>query len=102
MAMGDPMGEPHMIEPEKGDPSATGPRYDMGVALLKKLEGAFVYHAPKADQPARYKMIRDMAGAFARLVCEQVPDSRERSLALTNIEQAVMWANAGIARTSKP
>lgn len=27
-----------------------------------------------------------------------VPDSRERSLALTQLEQAHMWANAGIAR----
>jgi hypothetical protein len=28
------------------------------------------------------------------------PDSREKSLAMTNLEQAVMWANAAIARNS--
>jgi hypothetical protein len=29
---------------------------------------------------------------------EHTPESREQSLALTNLEQAVMWANAAIAR----
>jgi hypothetical protein len=31
---------------------------------------------------------------------ELVPDSREKSLAITHLEEAVMWANAGIARES--
>lgn len=32
---------------------------------------------------------------------ENCPDSREKSLALTKVEEAVMWANASIARNSK-
>lgn len=63
-----------------------------------RLEKAFTYHSPKNDQPARYVAIRDGAREFARLVLHAVPESRERSLALTAIEEAVMWANAGIAR----
>jgi len=31
-------------------------------------------------------------------VLQVAPDSRERSLALTKIEEAVFWANAAIAR----
>lgn len=28
-----------------------------------------------------------------------VPDGREKSLALTHLEETVMWANAGVARS---
>jgi hypothetical protein len=58
----------------------------------------FSYHAPKEDQIPRYNDIREMAHAFALSLLQNCPPSRERSLALTNLEQAVMWANASIAR----
>lgn len=62
------------------------------------LDRNFTYHSPHGDQPARYSAIRGSAKSFARIVLDTCPDSRERSLALTNLEQAVMWANAAIAR----
>jgi hypothetical protein len=62
------------------------------------LAKTFVYHAPKGDQPARYMTIREAAKMLATTVIECCPQSRERSLALTKIEEASMWANAGIAR----
>lgn len=34
----------------------------------------------------------------AWFVVAPAPDSREKSLALTHLEDAVMWANAAIAR----
>lgn len=58
----------------------------------------FKYHAPKPGQPALYETVRNTARDLAYLINESVPDSREKSLALTKIEEAVMWANAGIAR----
>ena len=58
----------------------------------------FTYHTPKGDQPERYIQIRAKARELAELVFELCPDSRERSLALTKIEEAGMWANASIAR----
>lgn len=42
--------------------------------------------------------IRQAAKRFAYLIERNVPNSREKSLAMTNLEQAVFWANAGIAR----
>lgn len=63
-----------------------------------QIETAFTYHPPKGDQPERYVKIRDAAKNFAFLIDECVPDSREKSLAMTNLEQVVMWANAGISR----
>jgi len=63
-----------------------------------QIENAFTYHPPKGDQPERYVKIRDAAKNFAFLIDECVPDSREKSVAMTNLEQVVMWANAGISR----
>jgi hypothetical protein len=63
-----------------------------------ELERRFTYHAPKSSQPARYERIRNAAKNLAYLIDQACPDSREKSLALTNLEQAVMWANASIAR----
>ncbi len=64
----------------------------------KKLGVAFTYHAPKLDQPQRYESLRASARKLADEFCANCPPSRELSLALTNLEQAVMWANAAIAR----
>jgi hypothetical protein len=66
--------------------------------LNPEIERRFTYHAPKGNQPARYERIRNLAKDFAYAIEEMCPDSREKSLALTNLEQASMWANASIAR----
>lgn len=66
--------------------------------FLDRIDNAFTYHAPKADQPERYVKIRDAAHALATLMATLCPDSRERSLAITKLEESVMWANASIAR----
>lgn len=63
-----------------------------------QLDNNFRYHSPKADQPARYEALRNKAKELAELINELCPDSREKSLAITNLEQCSMWANAGIAR----
>jgi len=65
---------------------------------MDDLANRFTYHAPFGDQPTRYEMIRDRGLNLAQFMTEKCPPSRELSLALTNLEQAVMWANAAIAR----
>lgn len=64
----------------------------------KDIEKNFTYHAPKEDQPVRYETIRNKAKMLAAYINEFCPDSREKSLAMTKLEEAVMWANASIAR----
>jgi hypothetical protein len=66
--------------------------------MKEELEKRFTYHAPKDDQPDRYSQIRNQAWMFAIYLCQACPESRELSLALTKLEEAVMWANASIAR----
>ena len=61
------------------------------------LDTVYVYHPPFGTQPERYVTLRDAAKQFARVITELTPTSREQSVALTNVQQAVMWANAAIA-----
>ena len=58
----------------------------------------FTYHAPKGDQAERYETMRTQAMHLANLIDSYCPDSREKSLAWTKLEESVMWANASIAR----
>lgn len=62
----------------------------------------FTYHPPKAEklQPQKYEMIRRQAFELATLINDCCPDGREKSLAMTYLEECVMWANASIARRS--
>ena len=64
----------------------------------EQIENNFSYHPPKGDQADRYEALRRQAKELALHIEDKCPDSREKSLALTNLEQAVMWANASIAR----
>lgn len=64
----------------------------------KELVSRFTYHPPKNDQATRYEKLRFNGLNLADMINELVPDSREKSLAITHLEQAVMWANAAIAR----
>ena len=62
----------------------------------------FTYHPPTGDQPERYVRIRDAARALAGILVADCPLSRELSLAVTHLEEAVFWANAAIARREAP
>jgi len=63
-----------------------------------ELDKVYTYHPPKGNQQERYVTIRETAKAFAALILWATPTSREQSLALTKLEEVVMWANSAIAR----
>jgi hypothetical protein len=65
---------------------------------IKQNENNFTYHAPKGNQTERYSVLRDKAKDLADLMLVLCPPSRERSLALTKLEECSMWGNAAIAR----
>jgi hypothetical protein len=62
------------------------------------LDNRFKYHAPKLGQPEKYTAIREKAKELAEMINALCPESREKSLAVTNLEECSMWANASIAR----
>lgn len=66
--------------------------------MPNSIENNFKYHSPKVGQPEKYTAIREKAKELAYLIDEFCPNSREKSLAMTNLEQTSMWANASIAR----
>lgn len=66
----------------------------------EEIDLRFTYHAPKEGQPEKYVELRDAGHALAMLIDSRVPESREQALAITHLEQCIMWANAGIARRS--
>lgn len=67
-------------------------------ALLRRVENDFTYHKPPAELGEVFVSIREKAKELAKMIVLSVPMGREQSSALTNLEQAVMHANAGIAR----
>ena len=66
--------------------------------LMERIENDFTHHAPNGEQAEKYSRMRQTAKGLARLVVELCPESRERSTALTKLEECVFWANASIAR----
>ena len=67
---------------------------------LDALENVYTYHAPNPGQPELYTQLRERAKSLATLIILTTPASREQSVALTNLEQSIFWANAAIARNS--
>lgn len=66
--------------------------------MTDDLTRRFTYHPPTPEQPEVYALVRDAGHHLALLVETVALDCRERALAVTKIEESVMWANAAIAR----
>jgi hypothetical protein len=69
-------------------------------ALMERIENDFTYHAPTGDKAERHQWVRESGKSLAKIIAQNCPPGREQSLALTKVEEAVMWANAAIARQS--
>lgn len=67
----------------------------------KQIENIFTYHKPFGTQQERYEKLRNVARVLAQEVNTICPESHEKALALTNLQQAIMWANASIAINEK-
>lgn len=65
----------------------------------EQIEKIFSYHSPKAEQVERYNGIREYARFFGLMINKLCPESREKSLAITKLQECVQMANASIAIT---
>jgi hypothetical protein len=66
----------------------------------REIDNRFSYHAPTDAQAALYGDIRNKAKSLATFINRNVPDGRQKSLALTSLEETVMRANAAVAQAS--
>lgn len=56
------------------------------------LEASLTNHTPDAHALAQIEMVRGFAKELGRQIIASCPDGRERSLALTHLEESTMWA----------
>ena len=66
----------------------------------EELADRFRYHAPSEDGVQRHATLSEVMTMAARVVYDLCPNGREKSLALTKLEEAKMWASAAVARNS--
>lgn len=66
------------------------------------LEHRFKFHPADAEKAKRHEKVRDECKQLAATVKMMVPPGREQSTAISKIEEAMMWANAGLARGPQP
>lgn len=62
------------------------------------VEKRFSHHAPDEAAASLHTYIRAETKDLAYDFEVHLPESREKALALTKLEEALMWANAAIAR----
>lgn len=66
------------------------------------LNSRFSHHPPiNIDVGNAFGMVRGQMLRAAELVMQLCPGGREKSLAITHLEEAMFWANASIARNQE-
>lgn len=58
----------------------------------------FKKYTPSDSDAAKMNRNRNKGREVVELFNGQCPDNREKSIAISRVEEAVMWANASIAR----
>lgn len=58
----------------------------------------FAHHTVDDSEAKQMAELRARFADVANGLVEVVPDGREQQIALTKLEEALFWANAGIAR----
>lgn len=64
----------------------------------EKIENNFKHHSPDEEKIRMHEFVRDRCKSLANDLDDVVIDSREKALAMTKLEEVMMWANAAIAR----
>lgn len=66
------------------------------------IDNRFDFHpATSAEKRGEHGSVRDACKELAHFIDKNVPPGREKACALTNLEQAMFWANAAIARNGE-
>lgn len=66
------------------------------MSLSPKVEKSLSHQAPKADAIPRIEALRVAAKVFAEAIEANTKMSREQALAITKLEECLMWAIKGV------
>lgn len=66
--------------------------------LGEEIENRVSYHEPTPQAAARHQAVRETIKNAIQTIVGHVPAGREQSVAITKLEEAMFWSNAGIAR----
>jgi hypothetical protein len=65
------------------------------------ISNRFAFHAATtAEKRGEHGSVRDACGQLAHKLDASLPAGREKALAITKLEEVMLWANAAIARAS--
>lgn len=80
--------------------NTASPNFELTQPSLSTVEirDRVIYHAPSQQGVERHAALSVAFEWIMRNIDVTVPNGREKSLAFTKIEEAKMWASAGVAR----
>jgi len=65
----------------------------------EEIDNRFAFHPATTDEKRNaHTSVREQCRALAAAINEQLPEGREKSLAITNLELVMFWGNAALAR----
>lgn len=65
------------------------------------IDNRFAFHAATTEEKRdAHTSVRQNCRALADFLNEKLPEGREKSLAITHLEEAMFWGNAALARNS--
>lgn len=65
------------------------------------LDNRFDFHAATTEEKrGEHTSVREKCRVLATVLNDRLPEGREKSLAVTHLEETMFWANAAIARAN--
>lgn len=63
------------------------------------IDNRFEFHAAPDDEKRNaHSSVREQCRVLATALNDGIPEGREKSLAITHLEEVMFWANAALAR----